>query len=88
MMDKFVESVKQIALNAVSAAKPVEVCFGTVVEISPFSVRLDQKLILTKEYFIIGKRMENTEWETGDILILERLQGGQKYLIIDRKGDF
>ena len=48
MMDKFVESVKQIALNAVSAAKPVELCFGTVVEISPFSVRLDQKLILTK----------------------------------------
>ena len=45
--------MKQIAAGVFEAKKPVEVCFGTVQSRSPFQVRLDQKKILGKEYFIV-----------------------------------
>ena len=63
--------MRQIAANERQAALPTTICFGKVIALSPFRVQIDQKLVLTK---------------VGDVLILFRNEGGQKYLIFDKKG--
>lgn len=78
--------IKQIAAGVFEAKKPVEVCFGTVQSLSPFKIRIDQKKILGKEYFIVRAGVTAQSFEVGNTLILLRVQGGQQYLIYDRKG--
>lgn len=78
--------IKQIAAGVFEAKKPMEVCFGTVQSLSPFKIRLDQKNTLGKEYFIVRAGVTAQSFEVGDTLILLRVQGGQQYLIYDRKG--
>lgn len=85
-MPDLVSMIKQIAAGVFEAKKPVEVCFGTVQSRSPFKIRLDQKKILGKEYFIVRAGVTAQSFEVGDTLILLRVQGGQQYLIYDRKG--
>mgnify|MGYP000005158515 FL=1 len=80
------ESIKKAALTAVEAAKPVEICYGAVQSKNPFQVRLSQKLILGREFLIVPGGMTADSFEIGDVLILFRVQGGQEYLIFDKKG--
>lgn len=85
-MPDLVSMIKQIASGVYDAKMPTEVCFGTVQSRSPFKVRIDQKKILGKEYFIVRAGVAAQSFEVGDTLILLRVQGGQQYLIYDRKG--
>ena len=62
------------------------ICFGKVIALSPFRVQIDQKLVLTKEFFIVKSGVSASSFKVGDVLILFRNEGGQKYLILDKKG--
>ena len=85
-MPNFVELIKQIAAGVYDAKRPVEICYGKVQSLSPFTVRLDQKKVLTKEDFIVPCGTTTESFDVGEALILLRMQGGQQYLIYDRKG--
>ena len=78
--------MRQIAANARQAALPMTICFGKVIALSPFRVQIDQKLVLTKEFFIVKSGVSASSFKVGDVLILFRNEGGQKYLIFDKKG--
>ena len=65
---------------------PTTICFGKVIALSPFRVQIDQKLVLTKEFFIVKSGVSASSFKVGDVLILFRNEGGQKYLIFDKKG--
>lgn len=83
-MQQFVDTIKEIALNAVESTKPVQVRRGKVLSESPFQVQLSQKEILTKDFLIALHGHE--AFHKGDTLLLLRIQGGQQYLILGRKG--
>lgn len=85
-MQRFINTLKQISANERQAARPMAICFGKVVSLSPFRVQVDQKLVLTKEFFIVKTGVSASSFKVGDILILFRNEGGQKYLIFDKKG--
>lgn len=85
-MQRFINTLKQIAANERQAALPMTICFGKVVALSPFRVQIDQKLVLTKEFFIAKSGVSASSFKVGDVLILFRNEGGQKYLIFDKKG--
>ena len=85
-MPNLMESMRQIAANERQAALPMTICFGKVVALSPFRVQIDQKLVLTKEFFIVKSGVSASSFKVGDVLILFRNEGGQKYLIFDKKG--
>ena len=85
-MPNLMESMRQIAANERQAALPMTICFGTVIALSPFRVQIDQKLVLTKEFFIVKSGVSASSFKVGDVLILFRNEGGQKYLIFDKKG--
>ena len=78
--------MRQIAANERQAALPMTICFGKVIALSPFRVQIDQKLVLTKEFFIVKSGVSASSFKVGDVLILFRNEGGQKYLIFDKKG--
>lgn len=84
-MTSFVKQMQLIALNMINAEKPMMVQFGTVVSASPLKVKISQKLILSKDFFyaLDGK----TSFSAGDTLVLLRDHGGQKYLILGKKGE-
>ncbi len=85
-MPNLMESMRQIAANERQASLPTAICFGKVIALSPFRVQIDQKLVLTKEFFIVKSGVSASSFKVGDVLILFRNEGGQKYLIFDKKG--
>lgn len=85
-MQRFINTLKQISANERQAALPMTICFGKVIALSPFRVQIDQKLVLTKEFFIVKSGVSTSSFKVGDVLILFRNEGGQKYLIFDKKG--
>jgi len=92
--------IKQAAADAVDAASPVGIYYGTIKTASPLEVEVDQRFPLTAEfleltestkelkvpqgdgYYILRRKLEE-----GDRVILLRIQGGQKYIILDRVRD-
>lgn len=85
-MQRFINTLKQIAANERQAALPMTICLGKVIALSPFRVQIDQKLVLTKKFFIVKSGVSASSFKVGDVLILFRNEGGQKYLIFDKKG--
>ena len=45
-----------------------------------------RNILLTKEFFIVKNGVSASSFKVGDVLILFRNEGGQKYLIFDKKG--
>lgn len=55
--------LKQAAIEAVEAAKPVKVMFGEVKAISPLQIMVEQKLPLTEEFLILTEAVKDHEHE-------------------------
>lgn len=103
--------IRQAALTAMEAGNPVAVMFGTVTNINPLEVNVDQRFTLDADFLIVPDSLIKYEIElkhshqvsngtTGEALtepvvirpglqvndrvLLFRVQGGQKYLIMDK----
>ena len=85
MPDLF-NAMKQIAENVFEARRPADRCYGKVISLDPFQVQIDQKLPLKKEFLAVRTGVSASSFKVGDRLILLRKQGGQEYLILDKKG--
>lgn len=88
---KLIEIIKKAALDAVEAQYPVRVLFGVVETASPLVVRVDQKLLLSGDMLVVAWGARECEQvqsglQEGDCVILLRMQGGQKYVLLDKKG--
>lgn len=80
MLPKLLEVIKIAATDAVNAANPVAVVYGTVASVSPLSVKLEQKSLLTASFLT----SLCPYLESGDRVALLRVQGGQEYLILGK----
>ena len=78
--------MKQIAENVFEARRPADWCYGKIISLDPFQVQIDQKLPLKKECLAVRTGVNASSFKVGDKLILLRKQGGQEYLILDKKG--
>ena len=76
--------VKQAAVEAVQAEKPLELRFGSVLSSSPLTVRVEEKILLTSAFLIVPERL--TDLLPGGRVALLRMQGGGGYLLLDRLG--
>nr|WP_046233722.1 DUF2577 domain-containing protein [Paenibacillus algorifonticola] len=82
-MGNLLQLIKQAATDAVAAGNPVNIMFGEVITVSPLSVRVDQRFVLTEEFFVITETAASKITE-GAVFVLLRVQGGQQYLIMDK----
>lgn len=74
--------IKQVALEAVEEKEPLLALFGTVKSISPLSIYLEQKSTITQSYIVILDKVKNLE--VGDGVVMLQMQGGQKYIVLDK----
>ena len=74
--------MKQAGVNANESQKPVKVCFGKVISESPLKIQIEQKITLTKVQLVLTKTVETLQ--KSDEVILLRVQGGQKYIVMDK----
>lgn len=97
-MFDLVEAVKQAAIEAVESKDPMSFRFGKVVKASPLEVWIDQKLTVPESALIltgmaskitceaegIGRIILDNSLKVGDQVILIRVDGGQKYIVLDK----
>lgn len=76
--------MKQAGSNATEAKNPVNVCFGKVTSTSPLKILVEQKITLGKAQLVLTKRVVEDALQNGDEVILIRVQGGQKYVVMDK----
>lgn len=121
-----VEVIKQIAVEANEAGKPMQITYGQVVSAAPLAIKIEQKLTLPAEFFkltkavtdhyvdmtvnhVTGERAGGAGYgefaahnhaysgrkkflvhnglKVGEKVILLRVQGGQRYIVLDRVFD-
>ena len=94
-MGSLIQSMKKAAMDAVETGNPVQMLFGDVQSVDPFEINIDQRLILTEEFIVVGQYVKEYSldltipgemwhgFRVGDGLLLARMQGGQQYVIID-----
>lgn len=58
---ELINIIKKTALEAVDASQPCNVLFGTVTSTSPLQVNVNQKLILTSEFLVLTKAVQDYE---------------------------
>jgi hypothetical protein len=79
-----IQLIKQIAFEAVEASKPVVVVYGEVSSTAPLAIYLEQKLTLSDTFLILTDTIKTKTLVTGDKVVMLRMQGGQKYIILDK----
>jgi len=95
--DRMINAIRQAALSAMEAGSPLAVKFGTVTAINPLEVNVDQRFTLDADFLVQTSATEELKaiigseehilragLQIGDHVALLRMQGGQKYLIIDK----
>jgi hypothetical protein len=81
-MPSLLSSIKQAAVEAVAEASPCAVLFGRVLSLSPLRVRVEDRFILEGGQLIRAEAA--AEARPGDAVLLLRMQGGGKYIILGR----
>ncbi|MCL2083504.1 MAG: DUF2577 domain-containing protein [Oscillospiraceae bacterium] len=75
-------------MAAAADAVPCEMMFGRIAEKEPLKIRVEQKLLLGEKQLIlpgnVKKMLSENELNTGDGVLLLRMQGGQRFLITDK----
>ena len=91
-----IDTIKKASIGAVGASNPVSVLFGEVLSIENFKIKIDQKRILDKDFFIIPERLTRYEVDLthnhgsnnalGKLVVREGLKQGDKVLLLRVQG--
>lgn len=79
--------IKQAAIEAVEQSSPMSLTYGTVESISPLKINLEQKISLTNEFIVNTEIFDEAIFSIGDRLVFLRVNGGQKYIYLDKLVD-
>ncbi len=80
--DDLYNIIKNIVSNVINSKHLCDWCYGYVKDTNPFTVYLNEKIIIDKDYIEFGnKKTENIN--INDKLILLRKAGGQRFLLFD-----
>lgn len=76
MLPNAVELVKQAAVEAVEATKPVQYLFGKVISVSPLKIQVSAKSIYTEKMLILTRNVTDFEVDMTVSHITENRSGG------------
>lgn len=62
-MADIIETIKKAALDAIENSSPTSILFGTVTNVKPLEILVEQKLPLTSEFLILTKNVVDYETE-------------------------
>lgn len=75
-MVEFLKVIKRAALEAVDEKKPVQVCFGKVIGISPLKIQVEQKILLGEAQLILARNVTDFTTEITTVDWLTEKRGG------------
>jgi hypothetical protein len=81
-MPNLLSLIKQAASDAVNEAAPCAVFFGRVQNKCPLRVKLGDRFVLDEAHLVLLEAAKDIEAD--DTVMLQRVQGGKKYVIVDR----
>lgn len=96
-----IDIIKKAGVDAVGANNPVNILFGEVLNVEELKIKIDQKFILSKEFFVIPQSLTkyeidlshshnysngSTSKELNKIVIREGLKQGDKVLLLRVQG--
>lgn len=97
-MSELGRAIRNAAVLAQAAQKPADVLHGSVLSVSPLTVSVSRKLVLTKEFLTVCEAVTELKLQIGeeeytirrglqpgDRVVLARESGGQHFYIIDRE---
>ncbi|MEW8955616.1 DUF2577 domain-containing protein [Clostridium sp.] len=96
-----IDIIKRAGIDAVGATNPLNILFGEVLDIDNLKIKLDQKLILPRDFFIVPESLTRYEVDLehnhsvpegissnslGKLVIREGLKQGDKVLLLRIQG--
>lgn len=84
------EVLRELTKQTLDSANLVNVCFGKVTSTNPLRINVEQRFTLTKEFIVLTKNMTinnevmDNKLKINDKVVLLRVQGGQKYVVLDK----
>lgn len=86
--------IKKAAVEAIQESKPVSYIHGSVVNVDPLRISIDQRLILEEDFLLLTDNVKNTEVKIRDIktgevktiMIMNELQKGEDVLLAREQG--
>lgn len=76
MLPDMVSLVKEAAIQAVDAGKPVHLLFGQVISASPLKIQVDQKSIYTEKMLVLTRNVTDYEVDIEVKHLTEKRGGG------------
>ncbi|MCL1880852.1 MAG: DUF2577 domain-containing protein [Oscillospiraceae bacterium] len=73
--------IKTAAVDAVEAEKPVCVMYGTIRQVSPLTIDISDRLILSGGQLSV---ISDVSLSVGDSVALLREQGGQRFVVFGK----
>ena len=81
-MDGLLKHIKKAGTEAVANGAPCAVMFGQVTSVEPLKIKVEQRLLLGEKQLIQTENAQKIEED--DSVVLLRMQGGQKFIVLDR----
>ena len=94
---KLIEMIKEIASDTIESNKLSDVFYGTVINILPLSIKINEKLTLPESVLVLHSSVKekiiiigevdytiNSGLQINDKVMLLRTQNGQQFIIIDK----
>lgn len=78
------DTLKKLILETIENTKPTTIVIGKITKLSPFTIQADVKMPLTSTFLILTETVRDKELKIGDKMILIRIKGGQRYVVVDR----
>lgn len=85
MLADVISILKRIATEAVDAARPADIFYGTVRQLSPLTVSISQKQELSGSFLRMTQTAAERIWHVGERVILLQKPGGQEFVILDKE---
>ena len=82
--------IQQIASNAIESSMPCGIFFGVVTSAEPLEINVEQKMALGREHLILTSLVSyisddiSLNLRKNEKVMLLRVQGGQKFIVLDR----
>lgn len=79
--------IRKASLGAVSNTNPMAALYGNVLSVNPLEISVEQRFSLPASALVIPETIMKLGLQSGDRVLLLRIQGGQSYVVLDRVVD-